>query len=100
MDPRIDEESETGEELRQRVREVITHVQFREFNSVGVQLGYYYEASPIVCYDDEPPPEFVFDRYTPTSRPGSRAPTSGSRTGPRCTTGWEGLLRSRASDPR
>jgi 2-polyprenyl-6-methoxyphenol hydroxylase-like FAD-dependent oxidoreductase len=74
MDPRIDEESETGEELRQRVREVITRVQFREFNSVGVQLGYYYEASPIVCYDDEPPPEFVFDRYTPTSRPGSRAP--------------------------
>ena len=37
-------------------------------------LGYRYDPSPIIVPDGTPPPEDSVSRYTPTSRPGSRAP--------------------------
>jgi 2-polyprenyl-6-methoxyphenol hydroxylase-like FAD-dependent oxidoreductase len=45
-----------------------------QFVSDGIALGYRYEASPVVVPDGtEEPPDPVKD-YTPTSRPGHRAP--------------------------
>ena len=52
-----------------------------QFNSVGVQLGYYYDNSPINANDGTPPPAFSLDKYVPTTRPGSRAPHSWLRDG-------------------
>jgi 2-polyprenyl-6-methoxyphenol hydroxylase-like FAD-dependent oxidoreductase len=45
-----------------------------EWESLGLQIGYRYEGSPI-CVDDgtEPTPD-DYSEYVPTSRPGSRAP--------------------------
>lgn len=41
----------------------------------GVELGYRYGGSPIVCPDDSSEPAWNPDRYLPTTWPGSRAPS-------------------------
>ncbi|MFE0153503.1 FAD-dependent monooxygenase [Nonomuraea sp. NPDC059007] len=41
----------------------------------GVELGYRYDASGIVCHDDAPEPEWTPRRYTPTTWPGGRPPS-------------------------
>jgi 2-polyprenyl-6-methoxyphenol hydroxylase-like FAD-dependent oxidoreductase len=41
----------------------------------GVYLGYRYGGSPIVCADGSPEPEWVPQRYTPTTWPGGRPPS-------------------------
>jgi hypothetical protein len=46
----------------------------REWLTIGIHLGYFYEGSPIVVADGSPPPANEVSTYTPTSRPGSRAP--------------------------
>ncbi|MBT4748587.1 MAG: 2-polyprenyl-6-methoxyphenol hydroxylase, partial [Rhodospirillaceae bacterium] len=40
----------------------------------GIVLGYRYEGSPIIVPDGTPEPEFQIIDYTPTARPGHRAP--------------------------
>ena len=40
----------------------------------GVPLGYHYEGSPIIVPDGTPEPPFEVMTYTPTARPGHRAP--------------------------
>jgi 2-polyprenyl-6-methoxyphenol hydroxylase-like FAD-dependent oxidoreductase len=46
----------------------------REWLTIGIHLGYFYEGSPAVVSDDSPPPADEVSTYTQTSRPGSRAP--------------------------
>ena len=45
-----------------------------EFRTVGLQLGYRYEDSPICVADGTPPTADEPDTYQPTARPGHRAP--------------------------
>jgi 2-polyprenyl-6-methoxyphenol hydroxylase-like FAD-dependent oxidoreductase len=63
-----------GERAREKLREHILTYKTKHFVSDGLVLGYRYDASPIVVSDGTPPPEDSVMRYTPTSRPGSRAP--------------------------
>jgi 2-polyprenyl-6-methoxyphenol hydroxylase-like FAD-dependent oxidoreductase len=63
-----------GSDARARVGQMIANANTTEFNSVGMQLGYVYDDSPIVCPDGTPPPEFSLGDYAPTSWPGARAP--------------------------
>jgi len=51
-----------------------TEMMRREWFSIGVHLGYVYEGSPIVVPDGTPRPPLQVSSYTPTARPGSRAP--------------------------
>ncbi|GAA5232450.1 2-polyprenyl-6-methoxyphenol hydroxylase [Verticiella sediminum] len=51
-----------------------TEMMRREWYSIGVHLGYVYEGSPIVVPDGTPRPPDEVSTYTPTARPGSRAP--------------------------
>jgi hypothetical protein len=44
------------------------------FRTLGVQLGYRYDPSPICVPDGTPPPADEPETYIPTARPGSRAP--------------------------
>jgi len=67
-------EGPAGDEYRRAAGERIVADDASQFNSVGVQLGYYYENSPINWNDGSPPPDFQIDKYVQTSRPGSRAP--------------------------
>ena len=46
----------------------------KEFRSIGMQLGFGYDESPIVEPDGTDAPPFDIGRYTPTARPGSRLP--------------------------
>jgi 2-polyprenyl-6-methoxyphenol hydroxylase-like FAD-dependent oxidoreductase len=63
-----------GERARTRVGEAIARANTTEFNSVGMQLGYYYDDSAIVCSDGTPPPPFSLGEYQVTSWPGARTP--------------------------
>ncbi len=40
----------------------------------GIEHGYRYEASPVICYDGSSPPPFDPLRVTPTTWPGARLP--------------------------
>jgi 2-polyprenyl-6-methoxyphenol hydroxylase-like FAD-dependent oxidoreductase len=46
----------------------------KHFAPIGVHLGYRYDPSPIVVPDGTPAPSFDAASYTPSARPGHRAP--------------------------
>jgi 2-polyprenyl-6-methoxyphenol hydroxylase-like FAD-dependent oxidoreductase len=63
-----------GEKARAEFGSAYTEMMKREWFSIGIHLGYRYEGSPIIVPDGTPePPDEVMD-YTPTARPGHRAP--------------------------
>jgi 2-polyprenyl-6-methoxyphenol hydroxylase-like FAD-dependent oxidoreductase len=70
----IEEDSAAGAQVRQRLGEALVSGIGRMFRTTGLQLGYRYEDSPI-CVPDatQPCPDDPQD-FTPSSRPGSRAP--------------------------
>ena len=67
-------DSDEGAAARQKLGDRIVREKTHQFVSHGIALGYIYEASPIICADGTPPPPDSIGDYTPTSRPGSRAP--------------------------
>ena len=77
----LEDDTGTGAAMRRAMGERIVAADASQFNSVGVQLGYYYDNSPINANDGTPPPAFSLDKYVPTTRPGSRAPHSWLRDG-------------------
>ncbi len=46
----------------------------REFRTIGLQIGYRYDDSPICVPDGSPPPADDPATYVPSARPGARAP--------------------------
>jgi 2-polyprenyl-6-methoxyphenol hydroxylase-like FAD-dependent oxidoreductase len=46
----------------------------KHFAPIGVHLGYRYEGSPLIVPDGTPAPPMETASYTPTARPGHRAP--------------------------
>jgi hypothetical protein len=68
------ESSAQGEQLRREVGEQLVRAIGPEFRTVGLQLGYRYEDSPICIADGTPAPPDDPAEYTPSARPGSRAP--------------------------
>jgi hypothetical protein len=52
---------------------VIQVTKDREFHSLGLVLGYQYDASPVIVDDGTPPDSEHLD-YDPTARPGARLP--------------------------
>jgi 2-polyprenyl-6-methoxyphenol hydroxylase-like FAD-dependent oxidoreductase len=68
------ENSGKGKRLRAQVGEQLLRAIGPEFRTIGLQLGYRYEDSPICVGDGTPaPPDDPAD-YVPSARPGSRAP--------------------------
>jgi 2-polyprenyl-6-methoxyphenol hydroxylase-like FAD-dependent oxidoreductase len=49
-------------------------IMHQEWFTIGVNLGYRYEGSPIIWPDGTPAPPLEIETYTQTARPGSRAP--------------------------
>jgi 2-polyprenyl-6-methoxyphenol hydroxylase-like FAD-dependent oxidoreductase len=62
------------EAARREFGEHYTAMMKREWYSIGIHLGYVYEASPVVVADGSPMPAMEVSSYTQTARPGSRAP--------------------------
>lgn len=62
-----------GEQARSLAAQTIQVAKDREFHSLGLVLGYQYDASPVIV-DDSTPPLPVGQDYLPTARPGARLP--------------------------
>ena len=62
-----------GEQARSLAAQTIQATKDREFHSLGLVLGYQYDASPVIV-DDGTPPFPVGQDYLPTARPGARLP--------------------------
>ncbi|OGA50628.1 MAG: hypothetical protein A3G25_09030 [Betaproteobacteria bacterium RIFCSPLOWO2_12_FULL_63_13] len=70
----LTESGPAGDRRRQEVGDrLVTHLG-REFRTVGLQIGYRYEDSPIIVPDGTPEGPDNPEVYEPTARPGSRAP--------------------------
>jgi 2-polyprenyl-6-methoxyphenol hydroxylase-like FAD-dependent oxidoreductase len=69
----IEDDSDAGRRLRQRLGESLPRNIGSMFRTEGLQLGYRYEASPICVADGVPPPDDP-EEFVASSCPGSRAP--------------------------
>jgi 2-polyprenyl-6-methoxyphenol hydroxylase-like FAD-dependent oxidoreductase len=70
----IDEDSDAGRHLRTRLGGQLVRDVGAMFRTIGLQLGYRYEASPICIAEDTAAPPDEPGDYVQTARPGSRAP--------------------------
>jgi len=69
----LDVSGRVGEHARRAAARVIQASKDREFHSLGIVLGYQYDASPVIV-DDGTPPLPESQAYSPTARPGARLP--------------------------
>jgi hypothetical protein len=72
--PGIDEDSAAGAAQRAALGKKLEQHVGEEFRTLGLQLGYRYEDSPICVADGTPPTPDDPANYAPTARPGHRAP--------------------------
>ena len=72
--PRLLDRTDEGARIRERVGRDLSQAMLREWNTLGIHLGYVYEGSPIVVPDGTPPQIADHAIYEQTARPGSRAP--------------------------
>jgi hypothetical protein len=68
------DESAAGEAVRKRLGDTLVASVGREFRTMGLQIGYRYEDSPICIPDGTPAVPDDPEAYAPSARPGSRAP--------------------------
>ena len=70
----LEDATDAGARLRAEVGARIQVAKIREFNTLGVVLGYRYDDSPIIVGDGTEPSARDFINYVPSARPGSLAP--------------------------
>ena len=70
----MEDDSERGAQLRHEVGTRIQGSKIREFNTLGVVLGYRYDDSPVIVADGSAGPAYEFLNYVPSARPGCLAP--------------------------
>src|SRR6266446_6565004 len=70
----IEDAGEAGTRVRDEIGARIQRAKVREFNTLGVILGYRYDDSPVIVADgtEAPAPDFL--NYVPSARPGGLAP--------------------------
>ena len=71
---RLAEDSAKGAEARRRIGDRLVENIGREFRTMGLQLGYRYEDSPVCVPDGTAPVPDDPATYVPSARPGARAP--------------------------
>ena len=77
----IDQDSDDGRRLRSQLGERLVRDVGAMFRTLGLQLGYRYEESPICVADNTAAPPDEPGDYVPSARPGSRAPHIALRDG-------------------
>jgi len=73
-DPLLEAPGPEGDAARKRVGDTILATRWKEWNTLGVQLGYRYANSPVIVPDGTPQPPDVPSEYVPSTWPGCRAP--------------------------
>jgi len=79
--PEFLKDTPAGAAERAKVGADFSEAMMREWRTLGIHLGYYYEGSPICVADGSPAPLLDPTIYEQTSRPGSRAPHVWMRDG-------------------
>jgi 2-polyprenyl-6-methoxyphenol hydroxylase-like FAD-dependent oxidoreductase len=72
-DPMIHEDSEAGVEARQKLTRIIDDFGNLENEALGIEIGYRYRESPIICHEGSEP-SWSAGESRPSTWPGSRAP--------------------------
>jgi 2-polyprenyl-6-methoxyphenol hydroxylase-like FAD-dependent oxidoreductase len=70
----IEDDTEEGRALRAEIGPVLVREVGRMFRTIGLQLGYRYEDSPIIVPDDTEAPADDPENFVASARPGARAP--------------------------
>jgi len=70
----LESTDEKGEQTRFELGERLRSENVKGWRPFGIHLGYVYTPSPAVVDDDDTPIDDVGGPYTPTTRPGARAP--------------------------
>ncbi len=70
----IEDDSDEGRALRAHLGPQLVREVGRMFRTIGLQLGYRYEDSPIIVPDGTPPTPDDPEDFIASARPGSRAP--------------------------
>lgn len=72
--PNINDKTPEGEATRRQVREVADYEQRKTNEILGIELGYRYIESSIICHEEGGAPAPDSRDYTPTTWPGARPP--------------------------
>ncbi|WP_158260312.1 FAD-dependent monooxygenase [Mycobacterium talmoniae] len=72
---RIHSEGWNGERSRRRLGREILDLGNLENEADGIEFGYRYQNSPVICHEAHPVPADRMDSYTPTTLPGARPPS-------------------------
>ena len=70
----LEDPGEAGDAMRQATGARIQAAKVREFDNLGVVLGYSYHGSPLVAAEDGEPPPRHHGRLVPSAHPGCLAP--------------------------
>lgn len=73
--PIVHEDSPEGERARRTLAEKISDLGNLENEALGIEIGYRYDDSPIICHDGGETPPYTMDRFVPSSWPGLRCPS-------------------------
>lgn len=72
--PNIEAEDEAGAAARAIMGQEAYELNVQQFCCAGLNYGYFYQGSPIIAADDEPPPAYTMGGFTPSTVPGCRVP--------------------------
>ena len=72
--PGLEDDSEEGARIREEVGALIREAKYREFNALGIVLGYRYLGSPIIADDGSSQGWKMSRDYAPSAAPGALAP--------------------------
>jgi 2-polyprenyl-6-methoxyphenol hydroxylase-like FAD-dependent oxidoreductase len=70
----IEAEGPEGDALRAQFGAKAYELNVAQFCCAGLNFGYFYDASPVIVYDDEKPPAYSMGSFTASTVPGCRAP--------------------------
>jgi len=72
--PDLEDDSPEGDESRRRLGAEYYDLNLPQFCAAGLNFGYFYDESPIIAYDGEPPPSYTMGSFEASTVPGCRAP--------------------------
>ena len=70
----LEEDSPEGQAAREAFGQNLYDLNVQQYCCAGLNFGYYYNQSPMVCYDGEAAPAYSMGSFTASTVPGCRAP--------------------------